>query len=136
MRLATLAVLSLIVVACGPMDLDAITVTDHTDALTSAANDNLFTLTLSKAPAPLAMADLLVTVGFPGQTTTAVNFTHNDTNGDGKLDVGESLSCKEPPLNLWDASVVGKTATISLDTRQSNSTVLRAIASAQWTPAN
>jgi hypothetical protein len=127
-----LAVTLAITAACGPMDLDSITVTDHADALTTAANDNLFVLTLTKGTA-LDIADVMVTAGVAGQTATAVNFTHNDANSNGKLDVGESLSCKEPPLNLFDGTLAGKTVHVTLDTKRPNTTVLYAVASADWT---
>lgn len=127
------SLLVLLLSACGPMDSYSISVADHADALTTAANDNLFTLTLTNASAPIAVADIIVSAGVAGQTATAVNFTHNDTNADGKLDVGESLSCKEPPLNLFDGTLAGKMVQVSLASKQANSSVLRSVASATWT---
>lgn len=135
--MSRIAILALAFIACGPpIPQSSITLADHADALTTAANDNLFTLTLTASDEPLAVADILVSASLAGQTATAVNFTHNDTNANGKLDVGESLSCKEPPVNLFDATVVGKMVNVSLATKRSGSTVLVSVASAQWTPAN
>ena len=57
---------------------------------------------MSEASKDYDLSTLSVNAGLPGQTATVVNFTHNDLNGDGKLNKGESLSCKEPIVNLFE----------------------------------
>ena len=52
----------------------------------------------------------------------------------GKLNKGESLSCKEPIVNLFDGTTVGKAVSVDL-TEKENGTFF-GIASATWTPAN
>ena len=97
-------------------------------------DNNLFTLTLSKAARAYGLAEISVNAGLPGQTATVVNFTLNDTNGNGKLDQGENLNCKEPPVNLFDSTSVGKAVSVSF-TNQEDGTFFQ-IGSGTWTPAN
>jgi hypothetical protein len=131
--LLSLAVLAL--TRCGPMPQTAtVAVADHADALTTGAGDNLFTLTLSEATKDFPIADISVNAGLPGQTATVVNFTHNDLNGDGKLNKGESLSCKEPIVNLFDATTVGKPVKVDLAEKENGTFFV--IGGATWTPAN
>lgn len=127
--------LSLALSACGPLPARIdLAVADHADPLTSSSGDRLFTLTLSKAAQGYATSNLMVTAGQAGQTPTSVNFTLDDKNGNGQLDEGEALTCAEPPVNLFDATTVGKTLNVTLDENESGSWVV--IGSAQWTPAN
>lgn len=138
MRVALSTMLVLVLSACGPM-VERVTlgVADHPDALTTAAGDNLFTLTVTDAATlDLPIADVLVSANLPGQTATAVNFTHNDANGNGKIDSGESLSCKEPPVNLFDGTAVGKTVSVSLAVRKSGNSFLTSVGTVTWTPTN
>jgi len=96
----------------------------------------LLTLTMTKGTEAYDLADILVAANLPGQTATAVNFTHTDANGNGKLDKGDSLVCKEPPVNLFDATTVGKSVKVALTVKRSGSTVLTSLASETWVPAN
>ena len=111
-----------------------ISAADHADALTTAAGDNLFILTVTKAPGAYVLAAISVTAGLPGQTATVVNFTHGDLDGDGKLDQGETLSCKEPIANLFDASTVAQAVNVSIAEKE-NGTFFQ-IASTTWTATN
>ena len=135
-RLSLLTVVALAVIHCGPPGPDRveIAVTDSADALTTAGNDNLFSVTLSKAARSYALSEISVNAGLPGQTQTVVNFTLEDGNGNGKLDPGEKLNCKEPPVNLFDANTVGKAVTVSF-TDQDQGTYFQ-VGSGTWTPAN
>ena len=95
---------------CGPMPMPQATrvsVADLPAALTSGGDDQLFQLTLSEADEALSISEVAVHVGLPGQTATVVNFTHDDKNNDGRLNVGETLSTREPGVNLFD-STTGK----------------------------
>jgi hypothetical protein len=118
-----------------PAPSTTITITDHPDALTASGTDNLFILTLTKAPKSYVLSDLMVDANLPGQQAYAVNWDHNDTNGNGLLDVGESLTCKEPGVNLFDTTTVGKTVNVSLDEKLTT-TSYQVVASGTWTPAN
>ena len=110
-----------------------LTAADAPEALTDKAKDKLFRLTLTKSSKSYALVDISVDVGFPGGTRTAVEWTHEDTNGDGKLDPGESLLCTEPLVNLWDpTNAVGKTATVSFAEKR-NGTFFQ-LGSTTWNP--
>ncbi len=123
--------------ACGPVpDAVSFTVTDSPDALTPGAGDNLFTLTMTQGSEAYELADVLVAANLPGQTATAVNFTHTDANGNGKLDKGDALVCKEPPVSLFDATTVGKSVKVALTVKRSGASVLTSVASETWVPAN
>lgn len=130
----------LAVTSCGPADSSGgiekveIAVADAPEALTTKAADKLFTMTLSKASKSYPLTDISVDVGFPGATRTAVEFTHEDANGDGKLDPGESLNCTEPPVNLFDATSAGKTATVSFAERRDGT--MFQVGTANWTVTN
>lgn len=121
--------------ACGPMPVGTrVAVTDHSAALTTAGDDVLFLLTLSEADAPIPIAQVNVYAGLAGQTATVVNFTHNDLNNDGKLDVGETLTTREPGVNLFDATSVGKPLNVGFSEKTEGG-VWMTKASATWTPA-
>jgi hypothetical protein len=123
--------LSCVVSACGPMPtMVQISVVDHPDPLTTAAKDNLFTLSLNQGAPTFELADLLLSAGLPGQTATGVNFQLNDLNGDGKLGAGESLLATEPPLNLFDATLVGQDVSINLSEKKF------VVGSTKWKPTN
>jgi hypothetical protein len=121
---------------CGPgFETMTLSITDHPDALTSSGGDNLFTLTVVQSSKSYPIGEVMVTAGLAGQTATVVNFTHNDLNGDGKLDPGESLSCTEPPVNLFASDTVGKAVNVSLDTKSGANTLV-SVAEGTWTPTN
>jgi hypothetical protein len=128
--------LGAVAVGCGPggPERAEISVADHADALTTKEGDNLFVLTLAKASQPYPLTDVSVNAGLPGQTATQVNFTHQDTNADGKLDQGETLTCKEPIVNLFDPTTVGKAVSVSFVDKASGTAFQ--VGSATWTPGN
>ncbi|MHB8874526.1 MAG: hypothetical protein ACYC8T_12630 [Myxococcaceae bacterium] len=133
--LLSLVSLTAIAFGCGPMpESTSVSVADQPAALTNAGDDVLFTLTLSIADAPLAIADVNVHAGLAGQTATVVNFTHDDKNSDGKLDPGETLTTREPGVNLFDASHVGKPINIGFSEKQASGMWMTR-ANATWTPA-
>ena len=121
--------------ACGPLPAaTVVAVADQPAALTSGGDDVLFQLTLSDADEPINVADIEIYAGLPGQTATVVNFTHQDTNNDGKLNVGETLTTREPGVNLFDATQVGKTFNVGFSLKSSTGTwVTRA--NSTWVPA-
>lgn len=121
--------------ACGPPMSAPLSVVDHQDPLTSAPKDNLFTLSLGASGDTYELAELLVSAGMAGGTATAVNFTLNDLNADGKWGPGESLSCVEPPVNMFDASVVSKSVNVDVAIRGSGSAYI-SVGHATWTPTN
>lgn len=133
--LTALLVVSSLTVGCGPMpEGTKVAVADQSAALTNAGDDVLFQLTLSEADEPFAIADVSVHAGLPGQTATVVNFTHEDGNNDGKLDIGETLTTREPGVNLFDGTHVGKAFNIGFSKKNENG-VWMSKASATWTPA-
>jgi hypothetical protein len=78
---------------CRPPETEAVSVSDHPDALTNLGTDNLFVLTLSNASRAYALTDLQVAADLAGQTAMVMNFSLNDGNGNGQLDSEESLTC-------------------------------------------
>ena len=128
----TVAVLS---IGCGPMpEGTEVAVADQSAALTNSGDDVLFQLTLAGADGPISIADVNVYAGLPGQTATVVNFTHDDGNNNGKLDVGETLTTREPGLNLFDGTHVGKAFNVGFSEKSENGMWMTK-ASATWTPA-
>jgi len=117
----------------GP-DHVSIVVEDHADALTSNPSDKLFILTLSKSPKSYALADVVVYANLPGQTANQLDYTHDDGNGNGKLDVGESLQCSEPPLNIFDATTVGKSVVVGFAVPFQGT--MTEVGTATWNPVN
>ena len=136
----SLSVAFLVLASCGPTDSSGglekvdIAVVDAPESLTAKAGDKLFKMTLSKTAKSYALTDISVDVGFPGGSRTAVEFTHEDANGNGKLDQGESLNCTEPPVNLFDTTSVGKTATVSFAERRDGT--MFQVGTANWTVTN
>ena len=123
--------------ACGPLpETVTFSVADSPDALTTGPSDNLFTLTMTKGTEAYDLADILVAANLPGQTATSVNFSHTDANANGKLDKGDALVCKEPPVNLFDPTTVGKSVKVLLTAKRSGSTTLTSLASETWVPTN
>lgn len=126
---------SFLALGCGPLPMGTeVAITDQAAALTNAGDDVLFQLTLSETDEPISLAAVNVYAGLPGQTATVVNFTHNDANSDGKLNVGETLTTREPGVNLFDATHVGKTFNVGFSLK-SEGGVWVTKASAEWTPA-
>jgi hypothetical protein len=87
-------------------------------ALTDEPKDGLFTLTLVKSPRSYALADVSVDAQLPGESGNALNFTHEDVNGNGLVDGGDKLHCTEPPVNLYDQGLVGKTLTVNFAVKE------------------
>lgn len=141
MRLSIISIIALFTLctaacgdAAGPLSDHEISVTDHVDALTTGAGDNLFVLTLDKAPEGMPLTTITVTAGLPGQTDTAMRFDHDDTNSDGKLNVGEKLTCREPPVNIFDDTTAGRQVNIGL--AENRNGTLYQVATAIWTVTN
>jgi hypothetical protein len=86
--------------------------------LTPKAKDGLFLLTLVKSPHAYALADISIDAQLPGESGNALNFTHEDVNENGLVDSGDRLHCTEPPVNLYDEDLVGKTLTVNFAVKQ------------------
>lgn len=112
------------------------TIEDAPEALTSDADDRLFSLTVTKISPTRTyrMVDVEVVVEPVGETGNIVPCTHDDTNADGNLDVGETLHCVEPPVDTYRATHAGKSIAVSLVERiDAGSYTTRGTGT--WTPA-
>jgi hypothetical protein len=103
-----------------------IEVTDASANLTTSPGDALFSIKLTRAPKAYAPSALMIDAGITGTTSTVMLFTHNDTNANGLLDVGETLDCTEPQKNVFDETTVGKTVNVDLNERVGGTTTGRA----------
>ena len=127
---------SLLFFHCGPPGgLTEATLADHADALTTAGTDNLFTITMKATSMPPVISKLSISAGLAGQTATVMNFAADDKNGNGSLDVGESVTIKEPGVNRFDATTVGTTIVVSF-TEQQTGNLYTLLASLNWKPVN
>jgi hypothetical protein len=103
-----------------------IEVTDAPATLTAGPGDSLFSIKLTAASKPFVPADLLIDAAVTGATGTVMVFVHNDTNRNGLLDVGESLDCSEPSVNVFDETTVGKTVNVGFSERVGGTNYSRA----------
>lgn len=101
-----------------------------TVALTAKPKDSLFTLTVVRAPHAYALTDVSIDASLPGETGNALNFTHDDVNGNGLVDSSDKLRCTEPPVNLYDEALVGKTLTVNFAVKKDGTYFRRG--SATW----
>ncbi|MBL8915282.1 MAG: hypothetical protein JNM17_31550 [Archangium sp.] len=130
---------------CGtptPTPMLSVTVADHSDALSDKNNDNLFVLTFATVPTPIAAADLQVTGAVAGGSNFQLNFTHADANGDGNIDSGDTVTCREPGTggagglaNIFDVPNVGQTITVNV-ARLTGPSMATQLARLQWVPTN
>ncbi len=121
---------------CNLLGLGAtISISDHSDALTTGGTDNLFILTLTKAPEGYVLTDIQITAHLAGQTATVLNFAGSDANSNGQLDAGESLTCVEPGANVFDQTTVGQPVVVDF-TKKLGSNTVESVATGTWTPAN
>jgi hypothetical protein len=85
------------------------------ERLTNEPEDPLFRLVVLHAPEPLALADLRITVGYPGQIEHVVNFdVEKDRGTRSSLEVGGSLLAIEPASNLFGPEEAGVTFNVHL----------------------
>lgn len=120
----------------------SVTVADHPDALSDKTNDNLFVLTFATVPTPIAAADLQVTGAVAGGSNFQLNFTHSDANGDGNIDSGDTVTCREPGsggtgglANIFDVPNVGQTINVDV-ARQTGPSTQTQLARLKWVPTN
>ena len=112
-QIACLACLAIILSGCGPSAV--FEVVERPGMLSRKAGDKLFELKLIESSEAMSLETLLVSVGAPGTTDLVINFDlAEDTNGDGKLDVGDTLLAVEPALNEYDGDSVGKTFNVGV----------------------
>jgi hypothetical protein len=121
----------------GASDAVSFTVADAPEPLTSSASDPLFVLTVTKLTPvrPYPAANVEITVEPAGETGTFAECTHDDKNGNGSVDVGETLSCAEPPADTYRASHVDQTIPVSFVERTDGGSYV-ARGSALWKPTN
>ena len=138
---AVLLVGSLALPACGddlPDDPDpviTISVVDHADALTDSGYDNLCDVVLTEAPAGYARINLEVRIiRLDNGGPVRADGTLNDQDGNGMLDVGESVTVTEPIVNFWDQTTVGRPLDVQLDFNSGSAT--STLATGTWTPQN
>jgi hypothetical protein len=114
------------------------TIADAPAALTSSADDVLFVLTVKTlSPVrPYVASSVAVIVDIPGRSGMIVPCAHGDTNTDGNLDIGETLTCSEPPVDEFDATLVGKSLTVSLAERSDPSGPYQSRGTGVWKPSN
>lgn len=121
----------------GASDAITFTIEDAPEPLTSSKGDPLFSLTITEESPARAyrMTDMAVVVEPVGETGTIVPCTHDDANGDGNLDVGETLHCTEPPVDTFNAAHVGNPITVSLVERTKVDTYTTR-GKGSWIPVN
>jgi hypothetical protein len=96
-----------VVVGCSSGDGE-IAIDAATTRLTAEANDQLFIVRLLEARDDGYALDGLVVKALPdGKEALVLTCTPTDTNGNKKLDKGESLSCAEGPTNQLGTDVGG-----------------------------
>jgi len=84
---------------------------DDAAALTAAGGDPLFTLRLDSISPGRRPVDLLVRVADP-DVMRDVPCAHDDANGDGLLDAGETLRCVEPAENRFGPEQAGQSLAV------------------------
>ncbi len=112
-----------------------VAVEDHPAVLTADAGETLFVLTLIESGEKLPLAELKVSAALPGVTQTVINYVHDDKDGDGAFSLGDSLTCKEPPLNLFGPEAVGQEVRVLL-LRDPGGQTLKELTEVRWTPLN
>jgi hypothetical protein len=132
-NLITLILISFLLGACGDDDNDgggaatnscdvafsvaALSIVDHADPLTDAANDNGFTLTIDTATGvlPLDCFDIAAQSATSGDMTYWIMIiTHNDNDGDTFVSEGDSFVTVEAPVDVYPATDNGQTLDVNL----------------------
>lgn len=84
--------------------------TDHADALTVSGTDKLFEVEVSTADANVAVEDVQLTYQPVGGTMTVLNFALTiDSNSDGAVGEGDTLTAMEPGPDLLNTANAGQT---------------------------
>lgn len=94
-------------VGCGPATSLNIALTDDPAVVSNGAGDRLCVLTVSSIDAPLASTEIKVWLTPVGGTTSQMPFQIADTNENGLLDAGETITVIEPPVNLIGTAQIG-----------------------------
>lgn len=135
MELRTLLLMVLALTSCGVPDADsaaAATLTDASEALTDDPSDVLFELTFSTLDEPLALADVLLTVGEAGATATSLPFELEDNDGDELLSDGDVLIAVEPEANILGVADSGTAYEVELF-RETGGNTVESVWSGEWT---
>jgi hypothetical protein len=105
-----------------------------TTPLTTEGNDKLFTIRIVEArETGYPLAGLVVKALPDGKDPIVVSCTAVDTNTNGNLDKGESLTCTEAGTNQLDATVAGSELDIELYAQIDGQE--EKVGGASWTPA-
>lgn len=114
MRSFILAGFLLIITGCTPMAFDA-TLADHADALTTGGSDKLFVVEVTSAEVNVPLADIQLTFQPIGGNMTVLNFALTvDSNGDGALGQGDTLTGIEPGPDLLNTGNAGQSFSVHL----------------------
>ena len=119
--------------ACGSAPSTELSLKEHSDALTDQGDDNLFALHFDVGEEAFSFARISITAKNAEGKNYELSCTHADANSDGLWQKGESVTCKEPPINVFDASSVGKAISVQVSV-QGEDGIYDVIASPQWTP--
>lgn len=130
--LALALVVSAALAACSGDD-GAISVTPSQSTLTDKGNDSLFTVKLDDGRSDgYEMSVLTMKVSPDGKGPFTVSCSLVDTNGNGKLDKNETLTCVEGADNVLGADLVGKSIPVELDAKIDNED--KKVGETTWTP--
>lgn len=108
------ALLVCVIAGCGPASVFEVTLVDDASDVTDAPGDRLCSLTLGSASDPIATSDLQVWLTPPGGAITRVEFALADSDADGQLDPGDTLTILEPAANIVGSAEVGMTFSVEL----------------------
>jgi len=111
-------------VGCVPTSFDA-TLTDHAEALTTNGSDKLFDVEVTSADANIPLADVQLVFQPVGGTLTALNFALTiDSDGDGAVGDGDTLTGIEPGPDLLNGTHANQTFNVQLTEKTGPSTVV------------
>jgi hypothetical protein len=129
---ALAAFLGLAVAACSGND-GSISVTPAASTLTANGADSLFTIKLDDGSSDGYSFDVLTTKVTPdGKDAIVVACALVDTNGNGKLDKAETLTCTEGKDNVLGPDLVGKEIAVELFAKIDGKD--QRVGDATWTP--
>ena len=99
--------LGVALVGCGPATALDIALADDAAVVSDRQGDRLCRLTVNSIDAPLATTEIKVWLTPVGGTTSQMPFELGDTNENGLLDAGETITVIEPPVNLIGTAQLG-----------------------------
>ena len=133
MRAMALLTLLLTVTACGDAAGGLVSdLQDHPDPLTDQPGDLLFTLELIEAEESYDPITLTLAIKRAGGTLLSTEFDLLDSDGDGKLGVGDTLVGREGPVETYGPADSGTQFEVSLSMRVDGEQNLQELARAFW----